>query len=167
MEYQTLGRTGLVVSRLGLGSWVTYSYQLGAPAAFELMELAFKAGVNLFDNAEAYAKGEAERIMGEALRMGIEKGVWTRSQLVVTTKLFFGTGEGGHNSKVSVGVERGGTMRCAARRGAERTRARPACARSDARIDAPALARPQRADSVLDGAEREEKGPEVFDSVQG
>jgi len=98
MEYQTLGRTGLVVSRLGLGSWVSYHYQLGTEKAYELMELAFKRGVNFYDNAEAYAKGEAEKIMGASIRMGLERGTWTRAQLVVTTKIFFGTGPG-HNAK--------------------------------------------------------------------
>lgn len=64
------------------------------------MEVAFKAGVNLFDNAEAYAKGEAEKIMGEAICIGIDRGVWRREQLVVTTKIFFGTGAAGYNTKV-------------------------------------------------------------------
>lgn len=98
MPYTTLGRTGLVVSRLGLGSWVSFSYQIQTDTAYALMKQAYAAGVNLFDNAEGYAKGESERIMGEAIRKGIDEGVWTREQLVVTTKIFFGT-QDGHNCK--------------------------------------------------------------------
>jgi aryl-alcohol dehydrogenase-like predicted oxidoreductase len=62
------------------------------------MKQAFAAGVNLFDNAEAYAKGDAERIMGDAVRRGVADGVWAREDLVLTTKLFFGT-RAGANAK--------------------------------------------------------------------
>jgi aryl-alcohol dehydrogenase-like predicted oxidoreductase len=64
-----------------------------------MRQQAFAAGVNLFDNAEAYSKGEAEKIMGSAISQGIKDGVWTRSDIVVTTKLFFGTGGTSHNSR--------------------------------------------------------------------
>lgn len=63
------------------------------------MKHAFAAGVNLFDNAETYANGESEKIMGNAIAEGVKDGVWTRSDVIVTTKLFFGTGKPGHNTK--------------------------------------------------------------------
>ena len=90
MPMQTLGRSGLVVSRLSLGSWVTFHFQVGVNDAYTLMKAAYARGVNLFDNAEAYARGKSEVIMGEAIAQGIAEGVWTRSDLVITTKLFFG-----------------------------------------------------------------------------
>ena len=90
MPMQTLGRSGLVVSRLSFGSWVTFSFQVGVNDAYTLMKAAYARGVNLFDNAEAYARGKSESIMGEAVAQGIAEGVWTRADLVITTKLFFG-----------------------------------------------------------------------------
>ncbi len=90
MPMQTLGRTGLVVSRLSFGSWVTFSFQVGVNDAYTLMKAAYARGVNLFDNAEAYARGKSETIMGEAVKQGIADGVWTRADLVITTKIFFG-----------------------------------------------------------------------------
>lgn len=86
-----LGKTGLVVSRLSFGSWVTFQNQVDGATAYDLMAAAYAAGVNLFDNAEAYASGGAETLMGAALARGVREGVWRRSDLVVTTKLFFGT----------------------------------------------------------------------------
>ncbi len=67
MEYRRLGRSGLQVSVLSLGSWVTFGDQFGVGEASECMQAAYEAGVNFFDNAEAYAGGESERIMGEAI----------------------------------------------------------------------------------------------------
>jgi voltage-dependent potassium channel beta subunit len=90
MPMQTLGRSGLVVSRLSFGSWVTFSFQVGVNDAYTLMKAAYARGVNFFDNAEAYARGRSEMIMGEAVARGIAEGVWTRSDLVITTKIFFG-----------------------------------------------------------------------------
>lgn len=101
MEYARLGSTGLVVSRMSYGSWVSFKTQVDVVAAHELMLHAFKAGINLFDNAEAYAAGESERIMGEAVKMGIEKGDWARSDLVLTTKLFMGTKSGPNDTGLS------------------------------------------------------------------
>ena len=76
MLYRRLGRSGLKVSALSFGSWVTYGNQVGVDAALECMSAARDAGVNFFDNAEVYAKGESERIMGEALkRAGWRRGV--------------------------------------------------------------------------------------------
>ena len=67
MQYRRLGRSGLQVSELSLGSWVTYHNQVDVSAAREMMAAAFDAGVNFFDNAEAYAKGQSEVVMGEAM----------------------------------------------------------------------------------------------------
>lgn len=86
MEYRRLGRTGLKVSVLSFGSWVTFGPQLDADRAARCMQAARDAGANFFDNAEAYAGGESERIMGKALR---ELG-WPRHSYVVSTKVFWG-----------------------------------------------------------------------------
>ncbi len=86
MEYRRLGKTGLKVSVLSLGSWVTFGPQVDTGLAAQCMAAARDAGVNFFDNAEAYSGGESERIMGEALT---ELG-WPRWSYVVSTKLFWG-----------------------------------------------------------------------------
>jgi voltage-dependent potassium channel beta subunit len=86
MRYRRLGRAGLQVSELSLGSWVTYAKQVDVSAAVEMMAAAFDAGVNFFDNAEAYAAGRSEEIMGAALaKLG-----WPRLNYVVSTKFFWG-----------------------------------------------------------------------------
>jgi voltage-dependent potassium channel beta subunit len=90
MNYRRLGRSGLKVSELSFGSWVTYGNQLGSEAALDCMRAAYAAGVNFFDNAEVYAKGASETIMGEALR----KLGWRRSSYVVSTKFFWGLHDG-------------------------------------------------------------------------
>jgi len=90
MEYRRLGRSGLKVSVLSLGSWVTFGPQLDAGLAADCMAAAFDAGVNFFDNAEAYAGGESERLMGEA----IERNGWKRHEYVVSSKFFWGIHEG-------------------------------------------------------------------------
>lgn len=97
MKYNRLGRTGLKVSQLSYGAWVSFSYQLGVDAAYEIMKEAYKGGVNFFDNAEVYAYGEAETIMGQAVKRGIEEKVWKRTDLVLSTKIFFGDGGKGPN----------------------------------------------------------------------
>lgn len=86
MEYRRLGRSGLKVSALSLGSWVTYANQVDVGSACEIMAAARDAGVNFFDNAETYAAGESERIMGAALR---ELG-WAREHIVISSKFFWG-----------------------------------------------------------------------------
>lgn len=86
MEYRHLGRSGLHVSIISLGAWVTYGSQVGEDVALECMKVAFDAGVNFFDNAEAYASGRAETVMGNVIR----KVGWRRSDLVISTKLFWG-----------------------------------------------------------------------------
>jgi voltage-dependent potassium channel beta subunit len=90
MNYRRLGTSGLKVSELSFGSWVTYGNQMGADAAGECMAAAYDAGVNFFDNAEVYAKGESEKIMGDVLR----KRKWPRSSYVVSTKFFWGLRDG-------------------------------------------------------------------------
>ena len=86
MEYRFLGNTGLQVSALSLGSWVTFHNQVDEKSAVEAMAAAYEAGVNFFDNAEVYARGKSEEIMGAALK----KLGWQRSSYLVSTKLFWG-----------------------------------------------------------------------------
>jgi voltage-dependent potassium channel beta subunit len=90
MEYRHLGRTGLRVSELSFGSWVTFSNQIDVKAAVDCMSAAYAAGVNFFDNAEVYAGGESEKVMGAALK---QLG-WRRSSYLVTTKFFWGLDKG-------------------------------------------------------------------------
>ena len=86
MRYRRLGQSGLRVSELSLGSWVTYHTQVDVDAAVELMAAAYDAGINFFDNAEAYAGGQGEVVMGQALkRLG-----WPRLNYIVSTKFFWG-----------------------------------------------------------------------------
>lgn len=86
MEYRYLGHSGLQVSALSLGAWVTYGYQIGEDTAYECMRAAFDAGVNFFDNAEVYANGKAEIVMGDVL----QRTRWKRNDLVISTKIFWG-----------------------------------------------------------------------------
>ena len=86
MEYRRLGRSGLRVSVLSFGSWVTFGTQLDTGLARDCMAAAHDAGVNFFDNAEAYGGGDSERIMGKAIA---ELG-WSRESYVVSTKVFWG-----------------------------------------------------------------------------
>jgi aryl-alcohol dehydrogenase-like predicted oxidoreductase len=84
MEYRRLGNTGLKLSVLSFGSWVTFHNQLGNQTALDCMQAAWEAGVNFFDNAEVYAGGKSETIMGQAVR---ELG-WPRESFVLSTKLY-------------------------------------------------------------------------------
>ena len=86
MEYRRLGRSGLQVSVLSFGSWVSFGAQLDTDAALGCLDVAYQGGMNFFDNAEAYAGGDSERIMGEAIR---QLG-WPRHSYVISTKLFWG-----------------------------------------------------------------------------
>lgn len=96
MQYRRLGRSGLQLSVFGFGAWVTFGSQLNQAAARELLAQAYAAGVNFFDNAESYAHGEAERLMGRAIR---ELG-WPRDRFCVSSKVFFGSvAEPGPNQK--------------------------------------------------------------------
>ncbi|KAF1325993.1 K+ channel protein, partial [Globisporangium splendens] len=91
MKYRYLGNSGLLVSTLSLGSWVTFNGNFGVDDAYAIMVKAFEGGVNFFDNAEGYALGKSEEIMGQVVQRGIEHGVWQREDLVLTTKIFLGT----------------------------------------------------------------------------
>jgi voltage-dependent potassium channel beta subunit len=86
MEYRHLGRSGIQVSALSFGSWVTFSNQLGEETARECMAAAYEAGVNFFDNAEVYAGGKSEEVMGIVLK----KLGWRRGSYLVSTKFFWG-----------------------------------------------------------------------------
>ncbi len=86
MEYKRLGKSGLQVSRLSLGSWLTFGKQIKNNIAEDLMTLAYEKGVNFFDNAEAYAGGGSEEIMGDILK---KKG-WSRDSYIVSSKTFWG-----------------------------------------------------------------------------
>lgn len=96
MNYRYLGRSGLKVSALSFGSWVTFGDQNDQSIAYDCMMEAYDAGVNFFDNAEAYAGGESERMMGNIIR----KAGWKRSDLVLSTKIFWG-GNGPNDAGLS------------------------------------------------------------------
>lgn len=96
MEYRNLGRSGLKVSALSFGAWVTFGTQIGEDMATDLMRTAFDHGVNFFDNAETYADGQAELMMGNVIqRLG-----WKRSDIVLSTKIFWG-GDGPNDRGLS------------------------------------------------------------------
>ena len=86
MEYRRLGKSGLKVSVFSFGSWVTFSNQLNEKAATELMEYAYDNGINFFDNAEIYANGNSEIIMGKILK----KTGWSRDTYILSSKVFWG-----------------------------------------------------------------------------
>jgi len=86
MEYRKLGRSGLKVSALSLGSWISFHKQINDKDANELMCYAYDHGVNFFDNAEIYARGESEKMMGRI----IKDNKWERSSFIVSSKAFFG-----------------------------------------------------------------------------
>ncbi|ETI57182.1 hypothetical protein F441_00454 [Phytophthora nicotianae CJ01A1] len=90
MTYRFLGNSGLLVSKLSLGSWMDVNDKYTADAWYDMMKLAFEHGVNFFDNAEVYGGGLAEKNMGAAIKKGIAEGTWSREDLVITTKIFFG-----------------------------------------------------------------------------
>jgi voltage-dependent potassium channel beta subunit len=90
MQYRRLGKAGLRVSELSLGSWVTYGNQIDTAQARECMARAYDAGVNFFDNAEANASGRSEEVMGEALKAL----AWPRLSYVISTKFYWGLGRG-------------------------------------------------------------------------
>jgi voltage-dependent potassium channel beta subunit len=86
MEYRRLGKSGLQISELSLGSWLTFGKQIKDDTAEELMKMAYDSGVNFFDNAEIYANGASERVMGKILK----KMNWRRDSYCVSSKVFFG-----------------------------------------------------------------------------
>jgi voltage-dependent potassium channel beta subunit len=96
MEYRNLGKSGLQISALSFGAWVTFGQQIGEESAHDSMEAAYQAGVNFFDNAEVYAAGKAEIVMGNV----IKKAGWKRTDLVISTKIFWG-GDGPNDTGLS------------------------------------------------------------------
>jgi voltage-dependent potassium channel beta subunit len=86
MEYRRLGKSGLQVSALSFGSWVTFGSQISDDVAENCMKLAYDSGINFFDNAEAYSSGKSEVVMGNILK----KMNWDRSSYIVSTKVFWG-----------------------------------------------------------------------------
>ncbi len=96
MNYRRLGSSGLKLSELSLGAWVTYGGQVGEEVAVKCMSRAYDAGVNFFDNAEAYAGGNAETVMGNV----IKKLGWQRDDLVISSKVFWG-GDGPNDKGLS------------------------------------------------------------------
>lgn len=93
MEYRRLGKSGLQVSALSFGSWLTFGNQISDKTADELMGVAYDAGVNFFDNAEGYAEGKSEIVMGNILKAK----KWERDTFVVSSKVFFGAERKGPN----------------------------------------------------------------------
>ena len=90
MKYRFLGRTGVQVSELSFGSWVTFHNQADVKAAVDMMAAAYEAGVNFFDNAEVYAGGKSETVMGNALK----KLKWRRGSYLISTKFYWGLHDG-------------------------------------------------------------------------
>lgn len=99
MEYRKLGQSGVEVSALSFGSWLTFGKQIGDDVSRNLLVQAYDAGINFFDNAEIYARGESERVMGKILH----ETKWKRSSYLVSSKVFFGFEEGKPNQ---VGLSR-------------------------------------------------------------
>jgi len=86
MEYRRLGNSGLKVSEFSFGAWVTFGSQVEDKTAMECMKTAYDAGINFFDNAEVYANGRAETVMGSILK----KMAWDRTSYIVSSKVFWG-----------------------------------------------------------------------------
>lgn len=101
MQYQRLGRSGLRISRVSFGSWVSFDTQINDKVADELMGIAYDNGINFFDNAETYANGESEKMMGRVLK---NKG-WDRTSFLVSSKVFFGW-HGAGNKPNQMGLSR-------------------------------------------------------------
>jgi len=95
MEYRKFGTTGLQISALSFGSWLTFGKQIEDGTSETLMGMAYDAGINFFDNAEIYARGQSEVVMGKALK----NLKWTRSSYMVSSKVFFGFEENKPNQR--------------------------------------------------------------------
>jgi len=93
MEYRRMGKSGLQLSVLSFGSWITFGKQIDNSMADRLMSMAYDAGINFFDNAEIYARGRSEQVMGEILK----SKDWSRSSYCVSSKVFFGYEQGKPN----------------------------------------------------------------------
>jgi voltage-dependent potassium channel beta subunit len=95
MEYRRLGRSGLQVSALSFGSWITFGKQIQDNTSEDLMNIAYDAGINFFDNAETYADGQSEIVMGNILK----KNKWDRTSYIISSKVYFGDGRNKPNQK--------------------------------------------------------------------
>ena len=95
MEYRRMGKSGLQLSALSFGSWVTFASQVQDNTSEKLMQVAYDNGINFFDNAEGYAGGASEIVMGKILK----KMGWQRSSFIVSSKVFFGADGGKKNLK--------------------------------------------------------------------
>jgi aryl-alcohol dehydrogenase-like predicted oxidoreductase len=103
MEYRRLGKSGLKVSVISFGSWVTFSNQLDVDQALEIMTAAYDAGVNFFDNAEVYAFGQSEKVMGKALK----RAGWRRDSDLVSSKVRWGSRQNAKPTQMGLPNETG------------------------------------------------------------
>ncbi|KAG7392199.1 Voltage-gated potassium channel subunit beta-2 [Phytophthora boehmeriae] len=101
MTYRLLGNSGLLVSKISLGAWMTWDDRCTDAAWYDIMTHAFKSGVNYFDNAECYIQGKSEEIVGRAIQKGIQEKVWEREDLVISTKIHVGTKTGPNDQGLS------------------------------------------------------------------
>ena len=99
MEYRRLGRSGLQLSELSFGSWITFGNQIEDGTSGRLLDMAYDAGINFFDNAETYADGASEEVMGRLLA----QRDWPRDTWCVSSKVFFGAGGSCLPNAVSTG----------------------------------------------------------------
>jgi len=106
MIYNNLGRSGLKVSCLSLGAWVTYGGTHDDDISYACMTEALKGGVNFFDNAEGYAEGNAEKVMGRVIKRWEAEGLCRRADLVISTKIFFSDGQGPKGNPNANGLSR-------------------------------------------------------------
>ncbi|POM79824.1 Voltage-gated potassium channel subunit beta-1 [Phytophthora palmivora] len=101
MTYRFLGNSGLLVSKISLGAWMTWDDRCSDEAWYDIMTDAFKSGVNYYDNAECYISGKSEEIVGRAIQKGIQEQVWSREDLVISTKIHVGTKTGPNDQGLS------------------------------------------------------------------
>ncbi|KAL3657479.1 hypothetical protein V7S43_017618 [Phytophthora oleae] len=90
MTHRFLGDSGLLVSKLALGSWMSYDEKYTVDAWYEMVKIAYQHGVNFYDTAEIYGNGQAEELLGGAIKKGIADKLWSREDLVISTKVFNG-----------------------------------------------------------------------------
>ncbi|RLN54817.1 hypothetical protein BBP00_00008763 [Phytophthora kernoviae] len=90
MTHRFLGNSGQLVSKLSLGSWMAYDEKYTVDAWYEMVKMAYQHGVNFFDTAEIYGNSQAEELLGGAIKKGIAEGIWSREDLIISTKEFNG-----------------------------------------------------------------------------
>ncbi|KAE8901281.1 putative voltage-gated potassium channel subunit beta [Phytophthora fragariae] len=101
MTHRFLGNSGLLVSKISLGAWMSWDDRCSDAAWYDIMTHAFKSGVNYFDNAECYIGGKSEEVVGRAIQKGIKEEVWSREDLVISTKIHVGTKTGPNDQGLS------------------------------------------------------------------